>query len=105
MVAIKMEMPTCCSQCDLCVEDKYADMTCVLLGTDWDENNYYKKQKDKNCPLVEIGTCKDCKHWKDSDGVYRRGISAESKCPINILQVFDGDFYCADFEKRGSKNE
>lgn len=49
------------------------------------------------------GTCKDCKYWKDSDGVYRRGISAESKCPLNILQVFDGDFYCADFEKRGSE--
>lgn len=49
-------------------------------------------------------TCKDCKHWKDSDGVYRRGISAESKCPLNILQVFDGNFYCADFEKRGNEN-
>jgi hypothetical protein len=50
------------------------------------------------------GTCKDCKHWKDSDGVYRRGVSAESKCPINIKEVYEGDFYCADFEKRGSEN-
>lgn len=50
------------------------------------------------------GTCKDCKHWKDSDGVYRRGIGAESKCPVNSSRVFDGTFYCADFEKRGNEN-
>lgn len=50
------------------------------------------------------GTCKDCKHWKDSDGVYRRGVGAESKCHINILQVYEGNFYCADFEKRGNEN-
>lgn len=46
------------------------------------------------------GTCKNCKHWKDSDGVYRRGIGAESKCPINNSRVFEGTFYCADFERR-----
>lgn len=45
------------------------------------------------------GTCKDCKHWKDSDGVYRRGIGAESKCPINNSRVLEGTFYCADYEK------
>lgn len=50
------------------------------------------------------GTCKDCKHWKDSDGVYRRGIGAESKCPLNIVRVFDGDFYCAYFKKRGNED-
>lgn len=46
------------------------------------------------------GTCKDCKHWKDSDGAYRRGVRAESKCPINIKAVYEGNFYCAGFEKR-----
>ena len=45
-------------------------------------------------------TCKDCKHWKDSDGVYRRGVGAESKCPINIKEVYEGNFYCADFARR-----
>ena len=43
--------------------------------------------------------CKDCKHWKDSDGVYRRGNMAESKCPLNLQAVYDGDFYCG-FGKR-----
>ena len=51
------------------------------------------------------GICKDCKHWKDSDGVYRRGVGAESKCPLNNSRVFEGTFYCADFEKRGNENE
>ena len=64
----------------------------------------------KDSDIVELppvtpthGTCKDCKHWKDSDGVYRRGVGAESKCPINIKEVYEGNFYCADFEKRGSE--
>ena len=48
-------------------------------------------------------TCKDCKHWKDSDGVYRRGVGAESKCPINIKEVYEGTFYCKEFKKRGNK--
>ncbi len=51
------------------------------------------------------GTCKDCENWNDSDGVYRRGINAESKCSINNSRVFEGIFYCAAFEKRGNKNE
>lgn len=44
--------------------------------------------------------CKDCKHWKDSDGVYRRGLGAESKCPINLQSVYDGTFYCGMAERR-----
>lgn len=44
--------------------------------------------------------CKDCKHWKDSDGVYRRGFGAESKCPINLQSVYDGTFYCGMAERR-----
>ena len=53
-------------------------------------------------PVTPIhGTCKDCKNWKDSDGAYRRGLWAESKCPVNNSSVFEGTFYCADFEKRG----
>ena len=61
--------------------------------------------KDVSNLTIIFGTCKDCKHWKDSDGVYRRGIGAESKCPVNNSRVFEGTFYCADFEKRGNENE
>lgn len=47
----------------------------------------------------QIIRCKDCKHWKDSDGVYRRGSDAESKCPINLKEVYEGTFYCGKAEK------
>ena len=46
------------------------------------------------------GTCKDCKHWKDSDGVYRRGVGAESKCKVNYKEIYEGTFSCSDFEKK-----
>ena len=55
--------------------------------------------------LDEIVRCKDCKYWKDSDGVYRRGIGAESKCPVNIRAVYEGNFYCADAERRTDDGE
>lgn len=46
-----------------------------------------------------IRHCKDCKWWRDSDGVYRRGVHAESKCPINTKVVLDGEGYCYLFNK------
>lgn len=49
--------------------------------------------------------CKDCKWWKDSDGEYRRGCGAESKCPINRREVFEGNGYCYLFEPQESKDK
>lgn len=54
---------------------------------------------------LKTGHCKDCKWWKDKDGVYRRGIDAESKCPINSKEVFDGNGYCYMFESRESEGK
>ena len=42
----------------------------------------------------KIRYCKDCKWWKDSDGTFRRGVGAESQCPINRKEVFEGNGYC-----------
>ncbi len=44
--------------------------------------------------------CKDCKWWKDSDGVYRRGCGAESHCPINTNVVWSGEGYCYMFSPK-----
>lgn len=49
--------------------------------------------------VVEVVRCKDCKYWKDSDGVYRRGFDAESKCPLNLKEVYEGTFYCGFGER------
>lgn len=48
----------------------------------------------------DIVRCKDCKHWKDSDGVFRRGTGVESKCPLNLHQVYEGTFFCGLAERR-----
>ena len=45
-------------------------------------------------PAEKVGHCKQCKWWKVSDGAYRRGIRAESKCPMNTQKVYEGDGYC-----------
>lgn len=47
--------------------------------------------------------CKNCKWWKDSDGEYRRGCGAESQCPINRREVFEGNGYCYLFESQESE--
>lgn len=51
----------------------------------------------------KTGHCKDCKWWKDSDGAYRRGVGAESQCPINRKEVFEGNGYCYMFEPQESE--
>lgn len=48
----------------------------------------------------EIIYCRDCKHWKDSDGVYRRGVNAESSCPINTKSVYEGNGFCYFAERK-----
>jgi len=77
-----------------------------------DGNDYCKLAHDhasfvraKGCPIqtIKTGHCKDCKWWKDSDGAFRRGIGAESKCPINRREVFEGNGYCYMFEPQGSE--
>ena len=56
-------------------------------------------------PQPKVGYCKDCKWWKDTDGAYRRGIGAESKCPINHRDVFEGNGYCYMFEPQESEDK
>jgi len=63
---------------------------------------HYVRKILETLPSAEpkIIRCKDCKHWKDSDGIYRRGFDAESKCPLNLKEVYDGTFYCGMAERR-----
>ena len=71
-----------------------------------DEEDIYIKVSDavqllRDLPPVnptKTGHCKDCKWWKDSDGTYCRGVHAESKCPINRKEVYEGNGYCYMFE-------
>ena len=67
----------------------------IQHGTSLPEHSVVPKQK----------LCKDCKWWKDSDGIYRRGIEAESQCPINRKEVFEGNGYCFLFEPKKGESE
>ena len=66
----------------------------VLVEKDvWDD-------AEKALKEVPSGKCIDCKWWKESDGTYKRGVSAESKCPINTKTVYLGEGYCYKFEPK-----
>ena len=56
-------------------------------------------------PKTKTGHCRECKWWKDSDGEYRRGSEAESPCPINRIEVFEGNGYCYMFEPQESESK
>ena len=49
--------------------------------------------------------CRECKWWKDSDGAFRRGIGAESQCPINTHAVYSGEGYCYKFSPKADMRE
>lgn len=72
-----------------CPTDEVLDYVIASLKTD---EAYQLEYEDRDC--VEVIRCKNCKWWKDSDGAYRRGCNAESKCPISHIEVYEGNGYC-----------
>ena len=80
---------------------KYRTAGMVAYNTEW-LKKHFDIERAVICGVQEpkTGHCKDCKWWKDKDGVYRRGIGAESKCPINRREVMEGMGYCFMFEHR-----
>lgn len=92
MIAINMEMPKCCHwDCPLCNEDGGA----CMLGV-YEPKTDTKKERAKDCPLVEIITCEDCKYCVMTElGVY---------CDRHIHRLDTHlDKYCADGERREDK--
>ena len=97
MIAIKdMEMPKKCSECGFCINQKTNDYgsfgECSLQSRK--EVNCLVWSRDSDCPLVEIVTCKDCKH----NGTSRCKCSL---CDGEVYMSYNHpDFYCADGERR-----
>ena len=100
MVVIKdMEMPCDCMECMFCNHRKSNDYgsygDCAILG-DNEQMNLLLHQKHPDCPLVDITTCKDCRHYteyKALDGITYVGCyKGHSNSSPN--------FYCADAEGR-----
>ncbi|MBO7733242.1 MAG: hypothetical protein J6S67_11830 [Methanobrevibacter sp.] len=92
MVAIKdFGMPSCCEKCDF--KEDYC-FYCTKLNKSIPQSNFFDSRLP-DCPLVEIGTCKDCKRGQKCEhGVY---------C-TNLGGTNEECWYCADFEIRGNEN-
>lgn len=92
MIAIKgMEkLPKNCEDCPLCNEYDYE---CGING--YDSKTDTAKERMKNCPLVEIVTCKDCKYN------VKNGYNTTT-CDIGhrFYMRDHNTFYCADGERR-----
>ena len=76
---------------------------CKYYGTDTCQSRESHRMAVK--ALEQEPRCKDCKWWKDSDGEYRRGCGAESHCPINRREVFEGNGYCYMFSPKGESEK
>ena len=80
--------------------DKSKIQGCVECADEHRQLVAWLRELQERRKAPEIIFCHECKHWKDSDGVYRRGISAESKCPVNSRQVYEGTFFCGMAERK-----
>lgn len=84
MIAIKdMEMPKECYVCPL-LDDEYG--VCKIIG---ETKVDMTEERSKNCPLVEIVTCKDCKYYRNS----------LEHCTQWCMSTTD-DFYCGFADMR-----
>jgi len=82
MVAIDMEMPKSCYEC-------IVKSHCGIgIADGWQTD-----RREDDCPLVEMGTCKDCRY-----------ICCEHHEKTCDIDEYNPNFYCADFEKRGGEN-
>lgn len=91
MIAIKdMEMPKNCVECNHM--DLQQAINCQLIYS-----GCANCGRHPNCPLVEIGTCKDCHNAVKNYG-NGRIYCLFSNC------IYDEDFWCKKFEKRGNDN-
>lgn len=79
-------MPRCCQNCFLIRYHNTLGYSCKATKNYIARADVDLKRAD-DCPLVEIVTCKDCKHNKN-------GV-----CP-NYRRFVEDNFYCADGERR-----
>jgi hypothetical protein len=98
MIAIKnMEMPKSCKECPMTYKDEVDYRICTIIGKNVDYGRANEIHSD--CPIVEIVTCKDCKHW-DKDITPRVPDTKEYHfCPMMDCNTAE-DFFCGDGKRR-----
>lgn len=97
MVILKGMAPqTDCQKCPFMATDgadELSPMMCIALWATKHEVKYCVQGEILNdCPLVEIVTCKDCKH------------NYEDTCDIDMLEVCD-DYFCANGKRKEELEE
>lgn len=88
-----MDMPMSCGVCEFnyCLEGgSYEWWECTILH---DDIKQFDIRRD-DCPLIEIVTCKDCKH---------RYYEDMCDC-IDILPGTEDDFFCPYGERRTNEH-
>ena len=94
MIAIKeMNIPKRCEECKFCLRQGTNDYgsfgECLLQKS---RVNCLNSSRDTDCPLVEIVTCKDCKH------------NYEDTCDFDGLGVCD-EYFCANGKRKEEEEE
>ena len=89
MIAIKeMKMQNRCSECNLTTRKTW-NYACSINLKDIDCT---ETKRPKDCPLVEVVNCKDCKH------------NYEDTCDIDGLEVCD-DYFCANGKRENHEED
>lgn len=102
MIAIKvMEMPKRCEECKFCLRQEtndYGSFGECLLQKD-KRVNCLVWSRDDDCPLVEIVTCKDCKHWDKCSTPRVPDEKEYHYCPMEDFNTAE-DYFCAYGERK-----
>ena len=75
---------------------RYIDKDEALKNVSWDTEAYQSINMIPTADVIEVVRCKDCKYW---DTTWKTRADFHYYCPM-IDSVTDGDFYCADGERR-----
>lgn len=74
------------------IDEKPIDCSsCFVSGAACPAVSYRNDRAPDGCPLVEIVTCKDCKH------------NTENTCDLDGYSVHD-DYFCSSGEKKSEKD-
>ena len=93
MIAIKdMEMPKNCADCNMGTCNDSVESCNYVCSINLKYIDINESERSENCPLVEIVTCQNCKHWHD-DGIM-------TTCDKNIGHGFLSCHFCADAERK-----
>ena len=97
MIALRgMEMPQNCIGCPMFHKlDGDNNYQCVIMRSFIDS----PKSRADGCPLVEIVTCKDCKHWDKCSAPRVPDKKEYHYCPMEDFNTAE-DYFCAYGERR-----